>query len=174
MTVAVIGILMGSDSDWEVMSESAEVLEQFQIPFEVTVVSAHRTPERTHVYATQAKERGIKIVIAGAGAAAHLAGVVASSTMLPVIAVPLAATTLMGLDALLSTVQMPGGIPVATMSVGASGARNAALLALRILALYDEGITEQLLAYQKSMAQTVEEKDQRLQEKVRTRFVHAL
>ncbi|MBF0584689.1 MAG: 5-(carboxyamino)imidazole ribonucleotide mutase [Magnetococcales bacterium] len=163
----LVGIIMGSDSDWGVMQEAAVVLRQFAVPFEMSVASAHRTPERTHAYATSAVSRGLKVIIAGAGAAAHLAGVVAANTALPVIGVPLSATDLKGLDALLSTVQMPGGIPVATMAIGSAGARNAALFAVRILAIADPTLAEQLLAFNRSMAEGVLSKDAALQERLK-------
>ncbi len=162
-----VGILMGSDSDWAVMQEAAAVLRQFAIPFEMTVSSAHRTPERTHAYAASAAQRGLKVLIAGAGAAAHLAGVVAANTPLPVIGVPLAATGLQGLDALLATVQMPGGIPVATMAIGAAGARNAALFAVRLLALSDPLLADKLAAFHRDMAESVQAKDAALQERLK-------
>ena len=163
----VVGILMGSDSDWAVMQEAAVVLRQFAIPFEMTVSSAHRTPERTHQYASRAAQRGLKVLIAGAGAAAHLAGVVAANTTLPVIGVPLAATDLQGLDALLATVQMPGGIPVATMAIGRAGARNGALFALRLLAISDPPLAEKLIAFQHDMAESVQLKNDALQERLK-------
>lgn len=162
----VVGILMGSDSDFEIMREAGRVLKDFAIPFEMMVTSAHRTPERTHAYATRAAQRGLKVLIVGAGAAAHLAGVVAAVTPLPVIGVPLSATDLKGMDALLATVQMPGGIPVATMAIGKAGAVNAALFAARILALTNMEIMEKLQAYRDSMAQGVEKKNQALQEQL--------
>ena len=162
----LVGILMGSDSDWAVMQETAVVLRQFAVPFEMTVSSAHRTPERTHDYAATAAARGLRVLIAGAGAAAHLAGVVAASTLLPVIGVPLSATGLQGLDALLATVQMPGGIPVATMAIGAAGARNAALFAVRLLALSDAGLADKLVAFHRDMANAVQTKDAALQERL--------
>lgn len=163
-----VGILMGSDSDWEVMQETASVLKQLAVPFEMSVSSAHRTPERTHEYALSAATRGLQILIAGAGAAAHLAGVVAASTPLPVIGVPLSATSLQGLDALLATVQMPGGVPVATMAVGKAGARNAALFAVRILALSDPELAEKLSDFNKEMAKSVRAKDSALQGRLKT------
>lgn len=162
----LVGILMGSDSDFEVMREAARILKAFEIPFEMLVTSAHRTPERTHEYATQAYDRGLQILIVGAGAAAHLAGVVAAITALPVIGVPLSATDLKGMDALLATVQMPGGIPVATMAIGKAGAANAALFAVRILALTHLELVEKLRAYRLEMAQGVERKNQSLQEQL--------
>ncbi|MEO5349210.1 MAG: 5-(carboxyamino)imidazole ribonucleotide mutase [Magnetococcus sp. YQC-3] len=163
----LVGILMGSDSDWGVMQEAAVVLREFAVPFEMTVASAHRTPERTHAYAAGAAGRGLKILIAGAGAAAHLAGVVAANTILPVLGVPLSATSLQGLDALLATVQMPGGIPVATMAIGQAGARNAALFAVRLLAVSDPVLAGKLEAYRRSMAEAVDAKDVALQEKIK-------
>ena len=157
-------ILMGSDSDWEVMSESAIMLERFGILFEARVSSAHRTPERTLRIVREAEKKGCKVIIAGAGAAAHLAGVVAGHTLLPVIGIPLNATSLQGIDALLATVQMPAGIPVASMAIGKAGATNAALFALQILASNNPAIAQQLLDYRQKMAQGVENKDERLQE----------
>ncbi|MBF0342200.1 MAG: 5-(carboxyamino)imidazole ribonucleotide mutase [Magnetococcales bacterium] len=162
-----IAILMGSDSDWEVMKEAGKVLKDFAIPFEMTVTSAHRTPERTHEYATSAAQRGIEVLIVGAGAAAHLAGVVASITDLPVIGVPLSATDLQGMDALLATVQMPGGIPVATMAIGKAGAKNAALFAARILALHDPDIAEEYRSFRAKMAEEVTSKHQALQNRLK-------
>lgn len=165
-TSPLVGILMGSDSDWRVMEEAASVLQQLAIPFEMTVSSAHRTPERTHTIARSAAERGIRVLIAGAGAAAHLAGVVAASTPLPVIGVPLSATDLKGMDALLATVQMPGGIPVATMAIGKAGARNAALFAARILALSDPDLAERMKVFQQAMTDSVLAKDAALQSRL--------
>ena len=158
-------ILMGSDSDWEVMSEAAIMLERFGILFEARVSSAHRTPERTLRIVREAEKKGCKVIIAGAGAAAHLAGVVAGHTLLPVIGIPLSATSLQGLDALLATVQMPAGIPVASMAIGKAGATNAAIFALQILASNDPAIAQQLVDYRQKMAQGVESKDERLQER---------
>ena len=162
MEKAIVGIVMGSDSDVPVMKEAAKVLSDFNIPYEVTIASAHRSPERTSKYSKSAEERGLKVIIAGAGWAAHLAGVVASETVLPVIGVPIDSSPLKGMDALLSTVQMPGGIPVATVSIGKSGARNAGLLAVEILALGDERLREELKALRKKMAADVEEKANKL------------
>ena len=158
-------ILMGSDSDWEVMSEAAIMLERFGILFEARVSSAHRTPERTLRIVREAEKKGCKVIIAGAGAAAHLAGVVAGHTLLPVIGIPLNATSLQGIDALLATVQMPAGIPVASMAIGKAGATNAALFALQILASNKPAIAQQLIDYRNKMAQGVESKDERLQER---------
>ena len=162
MEKAIVGILMGSDSDVPVMKEAAKVLSDFNIPYEVTIASAHRSPERTSKYAKSAEERGLKVIIAGAGWAAHLAGVVASETVLPVIGVPIDSSPLKGMDALLSTVQMPGGIPVATVSIGKSGAKNAGLLAVEILALGDERLREELKALRKKMAADVAEKAEKI------------
>ena len=158
-------ILMGSDSDWEVMAEASRILQQFSLAHETRVTSAHRTPGRTMTLIKNAEGRGAKVIIAGAGAAAHLAGVVAAQTMLPVIGVPLNATSLQGLDALLATVQMPAGIPVATMAIGKPGAANAALLAIQILALTDEKLADSLRQYRRQMVEKVEAKDERLQQK---------
>ena len=159
---AVVSVVMGSDSDLPVMEEAAKVLMEFGIPHELYLTSAHRTPERTTAFARSAAKRGVKIIIVGAGAAAHLAGVIASQTPLPVIGVPIDATSLQGLDALLATVQMPGGIPVATMAIGKPGAKNAALFAVRTLALDDEGLQEKLQAYIRKMASDVERKHENL------------
>ena len=163
----LVGILMGSDNDYEIMVESARALKQFDVPFEMIVSSAHRTPERTADYVRSARQRGIRVLIAGAGAAAHLAGVVAAETSLPVIAVPIDATSLRGLDALLAMVQMPAGIPVATMAIGAAGARNAGLFAVRMLATTDPVLEEKLVAFKQEMADGVVKKSDKLQEKLR-------
>ncbi len=162
MEKAIVGIVMGSDSDVSVMKEAAKVLSDFNIPYEVTIASAHRSPERTSKYAKSAEERGLKVIIAGAGWAAHLAGVVASETVLPVIGVPIDSSPLKGMDSLLSIVQMPGGIPVATVSIGKSGARNAGLLAVEILALGDERLRQELKALRKKMAADVAEKAEKI------------
>ncbi|MBP7766269.1 MAG: 5-(carboxyamino)imidazole ribonucleotide mutase [Deltaproteobacteria bacterium] len=158
----VVSVVMGSDSDLPVMGEAAKILEEFGIGFELVLTSAHRAPSRTARYAAEARGRGIKIIIAGAGAAAHLAGVIASHTPLPVIGVPIDATSLGGLDALLATVQMPGGIPVATMAVGKAGAKNAALFAVRMLSLADKKMAQKLDAYIGKMARDVEAKQEKL------------
>jgi phosphoribosylaminoimidazole carboxylase PurE protein len=155
-----VSVVMGSQSDEDVMSEAAEILREFNISHEMRVISAHRTPQKAHAFGRAARDRGTKVVIAGAGKAAHLAGVLASLTILPVIGVPMKTSDLGGLDSLLSTVQMPGGIPVATTAIGSSGAKNAALLAVAILALSDEGLARELVAYRRRMAQKVEETDQ--------------
>src|SRR5690606_13515006 len=152
-----VGLIMGSDSDWPVMSEAAEALAEFDVPFEVGVVSAHRTPGRMLDYARGAAGRGIEVIIAGAGGAAHLPGMVASVTTLPVIGVPVPLARLDGMDSLLSIVQMPAGIPVATVSIG--GAKNAGLLALRILGSTDAAIAGQLAQYSRDLEHMVEEKN---------------
>jgi 5-(carboxyamino)imidazole ribonucleotide mutase len=151
----LVSVVMGSDSDLPVMEESTKILEQFAVPYELFLTSAHRSPARTTTFSKNAAQRGIKVIIVGAGAAAHLAGVIASETLLPVIGVPIDATSLKGLDALLATVQMPGGIPVATMAIGKAGARNAALFAVRILSLADEQLKKNLHNYVKNMAKEV-------------------
>lgn len=162
----LVGILMGSDNDYEVMVESAKILKQFDIPFEMIVSSAHRTPERTAKYVSEARGRGLRVLIAGAGAAAHLAGVVAAETTLPVIAVPIDATSLQGLDALLAMVQMPAGIPVATMAIGPAGARNAGIFAAQVLATAEEQIAEKLVAFKQEMAAGVIRKSEKLQQRL--------
>ncbi len=154
----LVGIVMGSDSDLEVMENTVEILNKFHIAFEITVASAHRSPELAARYASTACGRGIQVIIAGAGHAAHLAGAMAAGTRLPVIGVPIDSSVLKGIDALLSTVQMPPGIPVATVSIGKSGAKNAGILAAQILALSDPNIAGKLEDYKKEMAQQVERK----------------
>jgi 5-(carboxyamino)imidazole ribonucleotide mutase len=161
-----VGIVMGSDSDFPVMSETGKMLAKFGVTFEMEVLSAHRTPARAHEYATTAVKRGLKVVIAAAGAAAHLAGVMAANTTLPVIGVPMASSTLQGLDALLATVQMPGGIPVATMAIDKAGAVNAAIFAAEILALNDAEIAEKLVAHKEGLAKSVAEKNAKLQKRI--------
>jgi 5-(carboxyamino)imidazole ribonucleotide mutase len=158
----VVSVVMGSDSDLPIMTEATKILEEFGVSHELFLTSAHRTPARTTKFAESAAKRGVKIIIVGAGAAAHLAGVIASQTQLPIIGVPIDATAVHGLDALLSTVQMPGGIPVATMAIGKAGAKNAALYAVRILALTDDKIATKLTAYIKKMARDVEKKQENL------------
>jgi phosphoribosylamine--glycine ligase len=158
----VVGILMGSDSDLPVMNNAAEFLRSLEICCEITVASAHRTPDRVTEYAKTAQQRGLKVIIAGAGMAAHLAGLVASHTDLPVIGVPLDASSLKGLDALLATVQMPPGVPVATMGIGKAGAKNAGVLALRILALSDPELAEKMVKFREQMVKDVEEKAKKI------------
>lgn len=153
---------MGSDSDLEVMAEGAKVLEEFGVPYELTVASAHRSPDRVHKYVTTAKERGLRLIIAGAGGAAHLAGVAASLTTLPVVGIPVMAKALDGLDSLLSTVNMPPGIPVAT--VGINAGKNAGLLAVQILAVGDKNLDEKLIAYKSKMSADVATKGDKLSE----------
>jgi len=151
-----ISILMGSKSDYEIMREAVKILEKFQVPYEVVITSAHRTPARTHTYVKEAENKGAKVFICGAGMAAHLAGVVASLTTRPVIGVPMPSGMMDGLDALLSTVQMPGGMPVATLAVGKAGAKNAAYLALQILANSDEELKSKLEEDRIAQAKKVE------------------
>ena len=157
-----VGVIMGSDSDWSVMADAAQALAEFDIPIEVRVVSAHRTPALMFDYARRAADRGIEVIIAGAGGAAHLPGMVASATPLPVIGVPVPLARLDGLDSLLSIVQMPAGVPVATVSI--AGARNAGLLAVRILGSSDPGLRARIVAFQDRLADTVRAKDAALQE----------
>jgi len=163
----LVGILMGSDSDFEVLREAVKLLDQLQIPHEVVVASAHRTPDRTRRYVQEAEGRGIRVLIAGAGGAAALPGFVASETALPVIGVPIASTPLNGLDALLSMAQMPRGVPVATMAIGAWGAANAALLAAEILGLGDDGVRKRLAAFRAAEAAQVEERSRKLTEQLK-------
>jgi len=163
MATPLVGIVMGSASDWPVMLHAANRLTGFGIQCESRVISAHRSPALAHEYAATAEQRGLACIIAAAGGAAHLAGVIASQTRLPVIGVPIDATSIGGLDALLSTVQMPGGIPVATMAIGKAGARNAALLAARILALGDGSLRKKLQQHSEQMAREVEEKHKKLE-----------
>ena len=163
---ALVGIVMGSDTDFPVMSETGKTLAKFGIAYEMEVLSAHRTPARAHEYATTAVKRGLKVMIAAAGAAAHLAGVMAANTTLPVIGVPMATSTLNGLDALLATVQMPGGIPVATMAIDKAGAVNAAIFAAEILALSDAEVARKLVAHKEDLAKSVAEKNARLQKQI--------
>lgn len=157
-------IIMGSDSDWSVLEPAAQLLAKFGVDTEITVASAHRTPAKVQAFASQAAARGVRVIIAGAGAAAALPGVVASFTTLPVIGVPINSTPLNGMDALLSIVQMPSGMPVATMAV--NGAKNAALLAVQILAIADNQLQDKLVQYRQQMAQEVETKEQRLLAKI--------
>lgn len=159
-----VGLIMGSDSDWPVMEEAAHALAEFEVPFEVGVVSAHRTPARMLEYAQGAADRGIEVIIAGAGGAAHLPGMVASATPLPVIGVPVPLARLDGLDSLLSIVQMPAGVPVATVSIG--GARNAGLLAVRILGAADTALRSRMTQFQTDLHDTVLAKDAALRDRL--------
>ncbi len=154
---ALVGIIMGSQSDWRTMKHAAEVLEALEVPFEARIVSAHRTPQRLVEYATQARGRGLKVIIAGAGGAAHLPGMTASMTPLPVFGVPVQSKALSGQDSLLSIVQMPGGIPVGTLAIGEAGAKNAGLLAAAVLALSDATLAERLDAYRAAQTDAVGE-----------------
>lgn len=164
MNQPLVGLIMGSDSDWPTVQPAAEVLAEFGVAFEVGVVSAHRTPEKMLSYAKTAHTRGLKAIIACAGGAAHLPGMVAAATPLPVIGVPRALKELDGMDSLLSIVQMPGGVPVATVSIG--GAKNAGLLAVRILSAGDVSLVEKMADYQEKMRQEVEAKDEALRAKL--------
>ena len=154
-TKPLVGAIMGSQSDWETMKHTDEMLTRFGVPHECRVMSAHRTPEITTEYATTAEERGIQVLIAAAGGAAHLAGVVAAHTLLPVLGVPIQSAALKGMDSLLSTVQMPGGIPVGTLAIGKAGATNAALLAVAILANHDPRLKKQLVQFREQQAEKV-------------------
>ena len=165
MAKPIVGIVMGSASDRPIMEETSDILEHFGIPYEMTVASAHRSPVRTRDYAGTAQERGLKVIIAGAGAAAHLAGVIAAETVLPIIGVPIDSTSLKGLDALLATTQMPAGVPVATMAVGKAGAKNAGILAVQILSLSQPELQEKLREYKKEMALQVEQRAKELNKK---------
>jgi len=159
---AVVSIVMGSESDLVIMQEAQAVLTRFGIPHEMRVISAHRTPDRAADYAKNLEERGVRLVIAAAGKAAHLAGVIAGLTCLPVIGVPITTSDLGGLDSLLSMVQMPGGIPVATVTIGKAGSKNAAILAVEILALNDAELRTKLGSFRKEMAREVEQADERI------------
>jgi 5-(carboxyamino)imidazole ribonucleotide mutase len=160
----VVGIIMGSDSDLDVMLEATKVLKQFEVGYEIGVYSAHRSPHRTLDYVKSARERGLKVIIAGAGSSAHLAGVTAAETTLPVIGVPIDSSPLSGLDSLLSTVQMPPGVPVATMGVGKSGAANAGMFAIQILALGDEQLMRKLAEYKDQLERSVAEKSKKVEQ----------
>jgi phosphoribosylaminoimidazole carboxylase PurE protein len=162
MSKPVVSIVMGSDSDLDIMREAAKALEDFGIAYEIDVTSAHRSPERTAEYARKAAGRGIRVIIAGAGGAAHLAGVIAAHTTLPVIGVPIPSTSLNGMDSLLATVQMPAGIPVATVAIGKPGATNAGILAAQILGLASESVARKLEALKETLANSVEEKSRKL------------
>ena len=151
----VVGIVMGSKSDWETMRHTAELLEKFQVPYEKRVASAHRAPDLVFEYASTAEARGLQVIIAAAGGAAHLAGVCAAKTVLPVLGVPMESKALHGMDSLLSTVQMPAGIPVATLAIGEAGAKNAALFAIAILANHDPALRQRLITYRQQQTQAV-------------------
>lgn len=162
MSKPQVSIVMGSDSDLEIMREAGKALDDFGISYEIDVTSAHRSPERTAEFARKAAERGIRVIIAGAGGAAHLAGVIAAHTTLPVIGVPIPSTSLNGMDSLLSTVQMPTGIPVATVAIGKPGATNAGILAAQMIGLADSSIAKKLDAHKEKLSRGVEEKSRKL------------
>lgn len=161
---ALVAIIMGSDTDLPVMTESAKMLEKFGIPYEIEVTSAHRSPSRTHEFATTAISRGLKVIIVAAGGAAHLAGVIAAVTILPIIAVPMGTTSLNGMDSLLSMVQMPAGIPVGCMAIDKPGAINAGVFAAEIIATSDAEIAKRLMAYKEELAKSVADKNARVQQ----------
>jgi len=165
MSKPQVSIVMGSDSDLEIMREAGKALDDFGIAYEIDVTSAHRSPDRTADFARKATERGIRVIIAGAGGAAHLAGVIAAHTTLPVIGVPIPSTSLQGMDSLLSTVQMPAGIPVATVAIGKPGATNAGILAAQMIALADASVAKKLHDHKAKLARGVEEKSRKLKEK---------
>lgn len=162
MSKPLVSIVMGSDSDLEIMKEAGKSLDDFGIAYEIDVTSAHRSPDRTAEYARHAAGRGIKVIIAGAGGAAHLAGVIAAHTTLPVIGVPIPATSLNGMDSLLATVQMPAGIPVATVAIGKPGATNAGILAAQMIALADADVAKKMAGHKDKLAKGVEEKSKKL------------
>jgi len=164
MSKPQVSIVMGSDSDLEIMREAGKALDEFGIAYEIDMTSAHRSPDRTADFARKAAENGIRVIIAGAGGAAHLAGVIAAHTTLPVIGVPIPSTSLNGMDSLLSTVQMPAGIPVATVAIGKPGATNAGILAAQIIGLADEAIGKKLHAHKQKLARGVEDKSRKLKE----------
>lgn len=168
MKKPLVAILMGSDSDLEVMNEAAQILRDFRIPFEVKVLSAHRSPEEVREYVRGARSKGLEVFICGAGGAAHLAGAVAAQTTLPVIGVPLTSSPLGGLDALLATVQMPAGTPVATVAVGKAGARNAGLLACQMLALRDKSLRGRLEEFKKRLVHGIRKKNRQLAKELRS------
>lgn len=165
----LVGIVMGSDSDFAVMEEALRVLDSFGIPYEVTISSAHRSPRRTAEYARTAVARGLKILIVGAGSAAHLAGVIAAETTLPVIGIPIDSSALKGIDSLLSTVQMPGGVPVATMAIGKAGARNAAVFAVQILSLANAGLRRKLFNFKQALETEVLKKAEALKKRLKVK-----
>ncbi len=162
MSKPLVSIVMGSDSDLEIMSEAGKALDAFGLAYEIDVTSAHRSPDRTAEYARNAAGRGIRVIIAGAGGAAHLAGVIAAHTTLPVIGVPIPSTSLQGMDSLLATVQMPAGIPVATVAIGKPGATNAGILAAQIIGVADTAMGKKLVAHKEKLARGVEEKSKKL------------
>jgi len=153
-----VGVIMGSQSDWETMKNSVKILEQFSIPYELNIVSAHRTPDRLYAYAKAAKNKGIKVIIAGAGGAAHLPGMIASLTSIPVLGVPILSKALSGMDSLLSIVQMPAGVPVATLAIGDPGASNAGLMAAQILSLNDKALDRKVKNYRTKQTNSVLDK----------------
>ena len=161
-----VGIVMGSDSDWEKINGVAKALDEFNVGYEIHVMSAHRTPDKVLAYASAAKERGLGVIIAAAGGAAHLAGVIASHTILPVIGIPVKTDMMGGLDSLLSTVQMPGDVPVATVGTGSGGARNAGILAVQILAGSDPELARQLVSFKNKLVEKIAAKDAAFQEKL--------
>ncbi len=162
MSKPLVSIVMGSDSDLEIMREAGKSLDEFGIAYEIDVTSAHRSPDRTADYARKAAGRGIRVIIAGAGGAAHLAGVIAAHTILPVIGVPIPSTSLQGMDSLLATVQMPAGIPVATVAIGKPGATNAGILAAQVLGLTDAAIAKKLAMHKEKLARGVEERSKQM------------
>jgi 5-(carboxyamino)imidazole ribonucleotide mutase len=164
----LVSIVMGSDSDLDIMNEAAKALAEFGIPYEIDITSAHRSPARTSEYSRGLKARGVQVVIAGAGGAAHLAGVIAAETTLPVIAVPIPSTALLGLDSLLAMVQMPAGIPVATVAIGKPGATNAGILAAQMIGLHDANVAKKLDEHKEKLAKGVEAKSKKLQESRRS------
>jgi len=164
MSKTLVAIVMGSDSDLEIMREAGKALDEFGIAYEMDVTSAHRSPERTAKFAREAAGNGIRVIIAGAGGAAHLAGVIAAHTTLPVIGVPIPSTPLNGMDSLLATVQMPAGIPVATVAIGKPGATNAGILAAQMIGLADAGVAAKLTAHKEKLARGVEEKSRKMRE----------
>ena len=167
MSNILVSIVMGSDSDLEIMREAGKALDEFGIAFEMDVTSAHRSPDRTAEFAKQAAGRGVRVIIAGAGGAAHLAGVIAAHTTLPVIGVPIPSTSLQGMDSLLAIVQMPAGIPVATVAIGKPGATNAGILAAQMIGLSDTAVAKKLAAYKEKLAAGVAEKSEKLQKSLR-------
>ncbi|MDA7952022.1 MAG: 5-(carboxyamino)imidazole ribonucleotide mutase [Pirellulaceae bacterium] len=166
MTTPLVGILMGSDSDWPKIQKAADALREFDVPFEVNVMSAHRTPDVVMEYTQSAQSRGLKVIIAAAGGAAHLAGVVAAHTTLPVLGLPVPTPELGGLDSLLSTVQMPGDVPVATLAVGMGGPRNSGLFAVQILALSDEKLQKKFADFKEALKGKIAAKNQKLKEQI--------